>query len=135
MTGRPPFSSHLGLPIPVNPKLRKDHQVQKQRSSAASYPARIEKNILTVSSSPLSALASTPYTIVTFDPRTFRLVGQYAHDVREIAHAREKEKQHADTFGAFPAVVEKELGNTRAQVENGAEVAEYLAPEVQVERF
>ena len=127
------FSVSLRLPIPVNPKLPKYYKVQEQRASAANEPTRIEKDILTVSSGPFSAFASSPSIIVTFESCAARLVGKDAQNVCEISHTCEKKKQPADPFGAFTAVIEKELGDTRAKVQGCAEEAKNLAPDFEVE--
>ena len=89
---------------------------------------------MTVSSGPLSALASYSDIFVTFKSRTLRLVGEYTHHVREIADTRKDKEQHADTFGTLSAVIEKELGNARAKIKGGAKVAKYLTPNVEVKR-
>ena len=126
------LSVHLRLPVPVYPKLPKDDEIQKQRASTANQPTRIEKDILPVPSAPLSALASSPHILVTLEFRTFGLIDEYAQHICNIPHAREEEKQYADPFGAFAAVIEKKLGEPGAKIEECAEITEYLAPKVEV---
>lgn len=60
-----------------------------------------------------------------------RFVCENAQGVGDVADAAENKKQDADALCAFSAMVEQELGDSRSEVEGGAEVAEKLAPEVE----
>lgn len=63
-------------------------------------------------------------------PGATGLVGENAEDVREVTDASEEEKEYADSFRTFPAVIEEQLRHARAKVEDRAEVAKYLTPDV-----
>ena len=123
-------------PTPVDPELRKNAQVQHQRPRAPHQPTRIHKNVPPVLHPPL--IGPTPHgrhhhRARALQPRAARLVSKDAKHIRQIPNAREEEEEQADAVGGFAAVVEQELGDAGAEVEDGAEVAEDLAPEVEVE--
>lgn len=127
------------MPPPVKPKLPKDQKIQPQRPRTAHEPARIHKHIPRIPSAPLSL--PTPFACIPAQPaqpahhrhpRTAGLVRDDGEDVGEVADAGEEEEEHGDALCAFAAVVEQQLGDAAAEVERGAEVAEDLAPEVEV---
>lgn len=60
---------------------------------------------------------------------------KYATHVRRIPHACEQEKQHADPLGALAPVIQQQLRDAGTEVEDGAEVAEDLAVQVEMEFF
>lgn len=68
--------------------------------------------------------------LTTRHPSAKGLVGENAEDVREVTDASEEEKEDANALGTFPAVVEEQLRHARAKVEDRAEVAKYLTPDV-----
>lgn len=56
------------------------------------------------------------------------LKGEDGHDIGQIADTGEEEEKGIETFGGLPPVVEKKLRDAAAEVQNGADVAENLAP-------
>lgn len=62
-----------------------------------------------------------------------RLEGEDAEDEGQVSEAGEEEEQGVEAFGRLAAAVEQDLRDARAEVEHGADVAEYLAPEAEVQ--
>ena len=58
-----------------------------------------------------------------------RLISKNTRHIRDIAQTRKQEKQSRKPLDGFPACVEEDLWEAREEVEEGAEVAEDLAPE------
>lgn len=59
--------------------------------------------------------------------------GKDAENICQVADASEEEEQRVQALGAFATVVEQELGETAAKVQCGAEIAENLAGDVELQ--
>lgn len=127
-------SGQLRTPFPIHPKLPKNQQIQHQRPRTPNQPTRVQQYILSILLPVFSASTPSPVGVHAPHPRTTRLISEYTHHIRQIPHARKQEKKHANPLGTFAAVVQQQLGNAGAKVEDGAKVAEDLAPEVKVQR-
>ena len=62
-----------------------------------------------------------------------RLEGKDAQHERQVSEAGEEEEQGVQAFGRLAAAVEQDLRDAGAEVEDGADVAEDLAPGVEVQ--
>ncbi|KAJ3571810.1 hypothetical protein NPX13_g5250 [Xylaria arbuscula] len=59
------------------------------------------------------------------------IICEDTEDVGEIAEAGEKEEENTDALGRLATEVEKELGQSRTEVECSTQPTEYLAPEIE----
>lgn len=64
---------------------------------------------------------------------TLGLVHQDTEHVGEVSQASEEEEEHADAFCRLAAVVEQELRNTGSEIQDCADVAGDLAPEIEMQ--
>lgn len=64
---------------------------------------------------------------------TNRRVREDRENVGQIPNTGEEEEEKGDTFGRLSLVVQKELGEARAQVEHCTEVSKYLAQGIKSE--
>lgn len=62
-----------------------------------------------------------------------RLESEDAHDICQIADACEEKEEGVQSFRGFTAVIEQELRDSAPEVEDCADVPEYLTPEAEVE--
>lgn len=75
------------------------------------------------------ALAPVAVRVLAAD----RLEGEDAEDEGQVSEAGEEEEEGVEAFGRLAAAVEQDLRDAGAEVEDGADVAEDLAPEGEVQ--
>jgi len=66
---------------------------------------------------------------------TDRLERQYAPDVETIPEEGQREEEQTQPIRALPSVIQQKLRHARPQVQRGADIAEDLAGDVEVQRF
>lgn len=112
--------------LPIHKELHKNPQIQQQRAQAPNQPARINEHIPPIHRRLLSRPTLPRH-------RTNGRIGHDTHDIRQVPNARKQEKQQRHALGALATPVQQDLWHARAQVEEGAQVAEDLAPDVEAE--
>lgn len=113
----------------VDEKLCKDTKVQEERSQTAEQPAQVDQDISAVDGTGLSRSALLAVLTMVADG----VEGEDAEHIGQVSDTCEEEEKSIEAFGALAAVVEKQLGHAAAEVEGSAQVAEYLADNVEVQ--
>lgn len=112
--------------LPIHKELHKNPQIQQQRAQTPNQPARINEHIPPIHRHLLSRPTLPRH-------RTKGRISHDTHDIRQVPDAGKQEKQQRHALGALATPVQQDLRHARAKVEEGAQVAEDLAPDVEAE--
>lgn len=65
-------------------------------------------------------------------PGAFCFVSKDAQYISQVPDACKEEEEHADALCTLTSIVQEELRDARAEIENSAEIPEDLTPKVEV---
>lgn len=112
--------------LTIDEELQKDGHIQKERSKAAKQPRGVDGHI-----SKVYGLRFTGAT--TAGHATHGREGDDGEHVREVSDAGEDEEQHRHTLGGLAPEVQEDLREAAAEIQERAEIPEYLAERVEAQ--
>jgi len=120
--------------VAVHEELRENSKVEDQGAGTSDEPAQVDQNVFAVDVRSLTGLAVAALMPVAVRVLAAdRFESKDAEDEGQISEAGEEEEQGVEAFGRLATSVEQDLRHAAAQVEYGANVAEDLAPEGEVQ--
>lgn len=112
------------LRLAVHEVLGKHTQIEEKSNETASEPAQVDEDVFAVN---MTSLAGSAFIVLAL-----RFVGEDGQDISNVSETCKKEEEHAESVGCLAPPVQDELGETRSDVCDGAEISKDLTRKTEV---